>query len=89
MSPLRKEISLKRNVQIGPMAALRDVKGLMQKNRLTAIPVVKDNQLMGMVTLDQVFEQSDNRLACDAMAKEIATVQVDCSLDETLKFICR
>lgn len=87
MSTLRKEISLKRNVQIGPMAALRDVKGLMQKNRLTAIPVVKDNQLMGMVTLDQVFEQSDNRLACDAMAKEIATVQVDCSLDETLKLM--
>jgi len=87
MSTLRKEISLKRNVQIGPMAALRDVKGLMQKNRLTAIPVVKDNQLMGMVTLDQVFEQSDNRLACDAMANEIATVQVDCSLDETLKLM--
>jgi len=82
-----REISLKRNVQIGPMAALRDVKGLMRKNRLTTIPVVKDNQLMGMVTLDQVFGHSSNRLVCDAMAKGIVTIKVDSSLDEALKLM--
>jgi len=83
------EILLKRNVRIGPMAALRDVKSLMQKNRLTTIPVVKDNQLMGMVTLNQVFEHSSNRLVCDAMTKGIVATQVDCSLDEALKLMKR
>ncbi|MBW2610666.1 MAG: CBS domain-containing protein, partial [Deltaproteobacteria bacterium] len=86
MRPLR-EISLKRNVQIGPMAALRDVKGLMRKNRLTTIPAVKDNELIGMVSLDQVFEHSSNRLVCDAMAKGIVAIQVDSSLDEALKLM--
>ncbi len=82
-----REISLKRNVQIGHMAALRDVKRLMQENRLTTIPVVKDNELTGMVTLDQVFEHSSNRLVCDAMAKQVVTIQVDSSLDEALNLV--
>jgi IMP dehydrogenase len=72
-------------VTIGPEARIADVLQLMQRYRISGIPVVEGRRLVGIVTnRDLRFETNLNQKVKEVMTKErLVTAQVGITLDES------
>ena len=87
-------------ITLPPDATLDEARSLMHNNRIHHIPVVDDDNLVGLVTLtnvlaatDSFLRDRDNRihaneiLVKDAMVTEIATIDEHASLRQAALFI--
>jgi CBS domain-containing membrane protein len=87
-------------VTVEPSATLAEARTLMQDHRIHHIPVVEDDQLVGLVTLTNVLAATDSFLRddksrihaneigiSDAMVTDVATVDVNASLRHAALFL--
>lgn len=87
-------------ITLPPDATLDEARSLMHNNRIHHIPVVDDDNLVGLVTLtnvlaatDSFLRDRDNRihaneiLVKDAMVTDIATIDEHASLRQAALFI--
>ncbi len=89
-------------ITVAPSATLAEARTLMHEHRIHHIPVVKDEELVGLVTLTNVLAATDsflrdpqNRIHAneisidDAMVHDVATVDVNASLRHAALFLER
>jgi CBS domain-containing protein len=89
-------------ITLNPSATLAEARTLMHEHRIHHIPVVKDEKLVGLVTLTNVLAATDsflrdpqNRIHAneisisDTMVSDVATVDVNASLRHAALFIER
>lgn len=87
-------------ITVTPSATLAEARALMQDNRIHHIPVVDDEQLVGLVTLTNVLAATDSFLRDDqsrihaneigigdAMVHDVATVDINASLRHAALFL--
>ena len=87
-------------ITVTPSATLAEARTLMHENRIHHIPVVDDDELVGLVTLTNVLAATDsflrdpqNRIHAndisikDAMVADVATVEVNASLRQAALFL--
>ena len=87
-------------ITIPPSATLAEARTLMHDNRIHHIPVVDNDQLVGLVTLTNVLAATDSFLRddksrihaneigiSDAMVTDVATVDVNASLRHAALFL--
>jgi len=87
-------------ITVTPSATLAEARTLMHENRIHHIPVVEDDELVGLVTLTNVLAATDsflrdpqNRIHAndisikDAMVPDVATVDVNASLRQAALFM--
>jgi len=89
-------------ITVAPSATLAEARGLMQEHRIHHIPVVVDDEIVGLVSLTNVLAATDsflrdpqNRIHAneisieDAMVTDVATVDVNASLRQAALFMER
>ena len=89
-------------ITLAPSATLAEARTLMHEHRIHHIPVVKDEKLVGLVTLTNVLAATDSFLRdpqnrihaneitiAEAMVSDVATVDVNASLRHAALFIER
>ena len=89
-------------VTVEPSATLAEARTLMHDNRIHHIPVVRDDELVGLITLTNVLAATDSFLRddgsrihaneigiTDAMVTDVATVDVNASLRHAALFLER
>ena len=89
-------------ITVAPSATLAEARALMHDHRIHHIPVVEDDQLVGLVTLTNVLAATDSFLRddksrihaneigiSDAMVTDVATVDVNASLRHAALFLER
>lgn len=89
-------------ITVAPSATLAEARTLMHDNRIHHIPVVDNEELVGLVTLTNVLAATDSFLRddksrihaneigiCDAMVTDVATVDVNASLRHAALFLER
>ena len=89
-------------ITVAPSATLAEARSLMHENRIHHVPVVKGEELVGLVTLTNVLAATDsflrdpkNRIHAneisidDAMVRDVATVDVNASLRHAALFLER
>ena len=89
-------------ITVTPSATLAEARTLMHENRIHHIPVVEDDELVGLVTLTNVLAATDsflrdpqNRIHAndisikDAMVPDVATVDINASLRQAALFMER
>ena len=89
-------------ITLAPSATLAEARTLMYEHRIHHIPVVKNEKLVGLVTLTNVLAATDSFLRdpqnrihaneisiADAMVEDVATVDVNASLRHAALFIER
>ena len=89
-------------ITVEPSATLAEARTLMHDNRIHHIPVVEDDQLVGLVTLTNVLAATDSFLRddksrihaneigiSDAMVTDVATVDINASLRHAALFLER
>lgn len=89
-------------ITVAPSATLAEARGLMQEHRIHHIPVVNDDEIIGLVSLTNVLAATDsflrdpqNRIHADdisiedAMVTDVATVDVNASLRQAALFMER
>ncbi|MCP4331828.1 MAG: CBS domain-containing protein [Gammaproteobacteria bacterium] len=89
-------------ITVPPSATLAEARTLMHDNRIHHIPVINDNNLVGLVTLTNVLAATDsflrdpnNRIHAneisieDTMVTDVATVEVNASLRHAALFLER
>lgn len=87
-------------ITLSPSATLAEARTLMHDHRIHHIPVLNDDNLVGLVTLTNVLAATDsflrdpqNRIHAneilveDAMVRDVATVEVHASLRHAALFI--
>ena len=87
-------------ITVEPSATLAEARALMHDNRIHHIPVVEDDQLVGLVTLTNVLAATDSFLRDDqsrihaneigikdAMVTDVATVDINASLRHAALFL--
>ena len=89
-------------ITVPPSATLAEARGLMHEHRIHHIPVIEDDEIVGLVTLtnvlaatDSFLRDPDNRIHADeigvkdAMVTDVATVEVNASLRQAALFLER
>jgi CBS domain-containing protein/anti-sigma regulatory factor (Ser/Thr protein kinase) len=80
-------------VVIEPSASMADAKELMRSKRITGLPVLDGDRIVGIVSMTDVIGAMENGLlatsAADNMTREVKTVSKDASLTEALKNLGR
>jgi CBS domain-containing protein len=89
-------------ITVAPSATLAEARSLMHEHRIHHVPVVKGEELVGLVTLTNVLAATDsflrdpqNRIHAneisidDAMVRDVATVDVNASLRHAALFLER
>ena len=89
-------------ITVPPSATLAETRALMHEHRIHHIPVVADDEIVGLVTLtnvlaatDSFLRDPDNRIHADeigvkdAMVTDVATVEVNASLRQAALFLER
>ena len=89
-------------ITVAPSATLAEARSLMHEHRIHHVPVVKGDELVGLVTLTNVLAATDsflrdpqNRIHAneisidDAMVRDVATVDVNASLRHAALFLER
>ena len=89
-------------ITVTPSATLAEARALMHENKIHHIPVVDDEQLVGLVTLTNVLAATDSFLRDDqtrihaneigigdAMVTDVATVDLNASLRHAALFMER
>jgi CBS domain-containing protein len=87
-------------ITVPPSATLAEARTLMHENRIHHIPVINDENLVGLVTLTNVLAATDsflrdpkNRIHAneivieDTMVRDVATVEVNASLRHAALFL--
>ena len=87
-------------ITLPPSATLAEARSLMHDNRIHHIPVVKGDQLVGLITLTNVLAATDSFLRDDssrihadeigikdAMVTDVATVDINASLRHAALFL--
>jgi CBS domain-containing protein len=87
-------------ITVPPSATLAEARTLMHENRIHHIPVINDDNLVGLVTLTNVLAATDsflrdakNRIHAneiiieDMMVTDVATVEVNASLRHAALFL--
>lgn len=87
-------------ITVTPSATLAEARALMHDNRIHHIPVISDDELVGLVTLTNVLAATDsflrdqkNRIHAneilieEAMVADVATVDVNASLRQAALFL--
>jgi CBS domain-containing protein len=87
-------------ITVPPSATLAEARTLMHENRIHHIPVINDENLVGLVTLTNVLAATDsflrdpkNRIHAneivieDTMVTDVATVEVNASLRHAALFL--
>ena len=87
-------------ITLPPSASLAEARSLMHDNRIHHIPVVKGDQLVGLITLTNVLAATDSFLRDDssrihadeigikdAMVTDVATVDINASLRHAALFL--
>ena len=87
-------------ITVTPSATLAEARALMHENKIHHIPVVDDEQLVGLVTLTNVLAATDSFLRDDqtrihaneigigdAMVHDVATVDINASLRHAALFL--
>ena len=87
-------------ITLGPEATLAEARSLMQSNRIHHLPVLDDEELVGLVTLTNVLAATDSFLrdsesrihaadirAKDVMITDLATIDERASLRQAALFI--
>ena len=87
-------------ITLGPEATLAEARSLMQSNRIHHLPVLDNEELVGLVTLTNVLAATDSFLrdsesrihaadirAKDVMITDIATIDERASLRQAALFI--
>ena len=87
-------------ITVSPSATLAEARSLMHEHRIHHIPVVDDEQIVGLITLTNVLAATDSFLRDDgtrihadeigikdAMVTDIATVDINASLRHAALFL--
>lgn len=87
-------------ITVTPSATLAEARTLMHDNRIHHIPVINDDELVGLVTLTNVLAATDsflrdakNRIHAneilieEAMVSDVATVEIHASLRQAALFL--
>jgi predicted transcriptional regulator len=87
-------------ITVSPSATLAEARSLMHEKRIHHIPVLDDDQLIGLITLTNVLAATDSFLRddgsrihadeigiTDAMVTDVATVDVHASLRHAALFL--
>ena len=87
-------------ITVTPSATLAEARTLMHDHRIHHIPVVEDEQIVGLVTLTNVLAATDSFLRDDksrihandipideAMVRDVATVDINASLRHAALFL--
>lgn len=87
MMPDIKKIMTGKLVTIGPENSVRTAIELMEHYKIGCLPVLKENQLIGLITSRDIKRAHPNRLVADAMSKNTVTITSDCSPWEAKKLM--
>ncbi len=74
-------------IYVTPDTKVRDVIALMLKHKHLGYPVVKDNRLVGLVTLKDVINVDGEERVENVMSKDIVTISPDENAFEALKIM--
>ena len=87
-------------ITVSPSATLAEARTLMQDNNIHHLPVVDDDNLVGLITITNVLAASDSFLrdnrdrihandiiVSDVMVKDVATVDISASLRQAALFL--
>ena len=87
-------------ITVSPSATLAEARSLMHEHRIHHIPVVDDEQIVGLITLTNVLAATDSFLRDDgtrihadeigikdAMVTDVATVDINASLRHAALFL--
>ncbi|NYE57212.1 GGDEF domain-containing protein [Carboxydothermus ferrireducens] len=77
-----KEVMTENPVTIEPYQSLMEVKELMRSKRIGGLPVVENNQVIGIITSKDLIFYPENRLVIDAMTKEPVVIEKSAYLFE-------
>jgi len=77
-----REVMTENPVTAEPYKSLAEVKELMRLKRIGGLPVVENNQLIGIITSKDLIFYPDNRLVIDAMTKKPVVVEAKAYLFE-------
>ncbi len=82
------DLGLRSPVTVDAETSLTDLEGVLYRNRLHGVPVVKGDQLIGIVTQTDILRAggpSDQVSVEEAMTKDPVTVTMDLPVSETLE----
>jgi CIC family chloride channel protein len=82
------DLGLRAPVTVSPGATLGEVKGVLNRQRLSGVPIVEGDRLLGVLTESDILRAggpSDQVLAADAMTVDPVTVTPDLPVSETLE----
>ncbi|HBE77493.1 MAG TPA: diguanylate cyclase [Firmicutes bacterium] len=82
-----KEIMTEKLVTISPENSVRKAIGLMEHYKINCLPVIENNQLVGLITSRDVRLNHPNRLVADAMSRNVITIPLNCTLWEAEKLL--
>lgn len=74
-------------VTVSPDSSLEQVAALMSQFKVGGLPVIEDDQLVGIITSRDVRRSHPNRLVADAMSREVIVVSPECSLWEAKELL--
>jgi CBS domain-containing protein len=87
-------------ITVHPSATLAEARALMQEHRIHHLPILKDEQIVGLISLTNVLAATDSFLRddgsrihadeigiTDAMVSDVATVDVNASLRHAALFM--
>ena len=73
---------------VSPNQSVGDVIGLMQKYNISGLPVLENNELVGIVTgRDISFENNFSREIKDVMTKKVVSAQEGTTLEEAIRIL--
>lgn len=82
MSKLVKDIMMTKVITINPFDSVQKAENIMYTYKIGGLPVIEDNQLLGIITSLDIRRSHPNRLVIDAMTKNPISIQEDRTLWE-------
>lgn len=82
-----KEIMTDKFVAISPEYSVRKVIDIMEYYKIGCLPVLENDQLVGLISSRDVRLNHPNRLVADAMSKNVITISPNCSPWEAEKLL--
>lgn len=75
-------------ITVPPTMSIREVVSLMDKNKISGVPVVLNGELVGIVTgRDIYFEEHDDRHVSEVMTKEVITAPMGTTFEQAVKVL--
>jgi len=74
-------------IYVTPDTTVKDVINLMLKHKHLGYPVVKDDRVVGIVTLKDIMNADENEVVADVMSREVVVVTPNTEVFEALKLM--